>query len=226
VAYRDMTKTVFGDIQVPPVEVYRIQTESSTYFLSLHEERGRRYVLVRGAAGGDREHVVVRDSDPRIGDRSLYELAYTEWVGHPLDVATMRTSPITAVTRVVTPADIAQASVRVDPPAGMSPNPRIVPMPSRGTNIGDQAAHAPAPPFAQAPPRELARQVVVPDHPAALPYPQRHVRYAEDVATLLRSIHRRTNLFSDVSADRALRERLNNALDAAEKLLADIKKRG
>ena len=227
-AYRDMTKTVFGDMKVPPVEIYRVQTESSTYYVSIHDERGRKYVLVRGASGGDREHVVVRDSDPRIGERSLFEVPHAEWVGQPLDVATMRTSAITAVTRVVTPADIAQAtSYRVEPPAGMSNNPRIVPMPSRGTNIGEQAAAAShAPPNQQFPQqRELARQVVVPDHPAALPYPQRHVRYAEDVATLLRSIHRRTSLFSDVSADRALRERLHNALDAADKLLADIKKR-
>ena len=89
-----MTKTVFGDMQVAPVEIYRVQTESSTYYVSVHEERNRKYVLVRGATGGDREHVVVRDSDPRIGDRSLFEVPYTEWVGHPLDVATMRTSAI------------------------------------------------------------------------------------------------------------------------------------
>ena len=51
------------------------------------------------------------------------------------------------------------------------------------------------------------------------------MRYAEDVATLLRSIHRRDRIFEDVSRDRQLRDRLMNALDAAERLLDEIKKR-
>lgn len=218
-----MTKTVFGDVQALPIDVYRVQTESSTYTVSIHEERGRKYALVRGAAGTDREHVVVRDSDPRIGERSLFEVHYTEWVGQSLDVATMRTSPITSATRlVIGGAPVGAEPVpRLAPPPGMSESPRIVPVPSRGTNIGEQVGIMPN----QAAPRDLARQVVVPDHPATLPYPQRHVRYAEDVATLLRSIHRRTSLFGDVAGDRHLRERLHNALDAAEKLLAEIRKR-
>ena len=63
------------------------------------------------------------------------------------------------------------------------------------------------------------------DAPAQLPYPERHVRYAEDVATLLRSIHRRYRIFDDIARDRQLRDRLMNALDAAERLLSEIKKR-
>jgi hypothetical protein len=219
-AYRDMTKTVFGDVQALPIDIYRITTESSTYTISIHEERGRKYALVRGASGTDREHVVVRDSDPRIGERSLFDVHYTEWIGQPLDVATMRTSPIVTATRLVVGAPAPEQGIgHLPAPPGMSDNPRIVPMQSRGTAIGD------------APQRELARQVVVasaplPATPAPLPYPLRHVRYAEDIATLLRSIHRRDRLFEDVAHDRELRERLANALDAAEKLLAEIRKRG
>jgi len=41
----------------------------------------------------------------------------------------------------------------------------------------------------------------------------------------LRSIHRRDQLFEDVAQNRDLRERLMNSLDAAEKLLAEIKAR-
>src|SRR5260221_4010444 len=213
-AYRDMTKTVFGDVQALPIDVYRITTESSTYTISIHEERNRKYALVRGASGTDRENVVVRDSDPRIGERSLFDVHYTEWLGQSLDVATMRTSPIVTATRLVVGAPpAAQGIAHMPAPRGMSDNPRIVPMQSRGTAIGD-AAH------------ELARQVVAPAaQPAPLPYPLRHVRYAEDIATLLRSIHRRDRLFEDVAPDRELRERLANALDAAEKLLAEIRKR-
>ena len=131
-------KTVFGDVKSIPNDSYRIQTESSVYTVTIHEERGRRYVLVRGEPGSDREAVVIRDSDPRVGEHSLFDAA---------------------------------------------------------------------------------------DIPGQLPYPQRHVRYAEDVATLLRSIHRRDRLFEDIQRDRDLRERFMNSLDAAEKLLADIKSR-
>jgi hypothetical protein len=237
-----VSKTVFGDLQGLPNDIYRIQTEQSTYTVSIHEERGRKYALVRGESGTDREHVVVRDSDPRVGDHSLFDLHYTEWIGKPLDVATMRTSPITAATRLVTASggvpDL--GSQKVVPP-GMPDNPRIVPMPSKGTAVG--AEHRNNPAFANTPAgkaaqaqnahdqrdqqqRELARQVVVAqDAPAQLPYPERHVRYAEDVATLLRSIHRRDRIFDDIARDRQLRDRLMNALDAAERLLAEIKKR-
>jgi hypothetical protein len=151
----------------------------------------------------------------------------------------MRTSPIVVATRLVTAASGTGAEVvptRVVPP-GMPENPRIVPMPVKGTAIGERNPHA----FAHTPAakaaaaaaeqaakqaRELARNVVVAqDSPAALPYPDRHVRYAEDIATLLRSIHRRDRLFEDVASNRNLRERLINSLDAAEKLLAEIKAR-
>jgi hypothetical protein len=236
-----VSKTVFGDVQGLPNDIYRVQTESSVYTVSIHEERGRRYALVRGELGTDREHLVVRDSDPRIGDHSLFDLHYTEWVGKPLDVATMRTSTIVSATRLVTAAvgHPADPPGRVVPP-GMPENPRIVPLASKGTAIGADVrpspgfVHTPMAKAAQAQAeqaahaaRELAQKVVVAaDSPAALPYPDRHVRYAEDVATLLRSIHRRDHLFDDVAHNRNLRERLMNALDAAERLLGEIKKRG
>ena len=210
--YRDMTKTVFGDLQHAPVEIYRVNTESSTYFVSLHEERGRTYVLVRGQAGSDREAVVVRDSDPRIGDRSLFEVPPAEWIGQALDVATMRTSPIHSVTRMGpgVPTIPDPAGVHVAPPPGMSDQPAIVPVPGRGTHAGDAAG--------------FARQVVVPA-PQTLPYPMRHVRYFEDIVTLLRSIHRRDRLFDDCANDPAMRDRLGRALVSAEQLLAEIRRR-
>jgi hypothetical protein len=237
-----VSKTVFGDLQGLPNDIYRVQTEQSTYTVSIHEERGRKYALVRGESGTDREHVVVRDSDPRVGDHSLFDLHYTEWIGKPLDVATMRTSPITAATRLVTASGgVPDLGAQKVVPPGMPDNPRIVPMPSKGTAVG--AEHRNNPAFANTPAgkaaqaqnahdqrdqqqRELARQVVVAqDSPAQLPYPERHVRYAEDVATLLRSIHRRDRIFDDIARDRLLRDRLMNALDAAERLLDEIKKR-
>jgi hypothetical protein len=236
---RRVSKTVFGDAQAIPNDSYRVQTESSTYTVSIHEDRGRKYALIRGEAGTDRESVVVRDSDPRVGDFSMFELHYTEWIGKPLDVASMRTSSIVAATRLVTAA-VGSAHEPPPPrvvPPGMPENPRIVPMPVKGTAIGETRgaafAHTPAAKAAAAQAeqaakqaRELARQVVAAaDSPSQLPYPDRHVRYAEDVATLLRSIQRRDRLFEDVANNRNLRERLINSLDAAQKLLGEIKAR-
>ena len=141
--YRDLTKTVFGDLRHEPAEIYRVQTESSTYVVSLHEERGRKYVLVRGQAGTDREAVVVRDSDPKIGDAGRCSTCRlpSGSVGRPLDVATMRTSAIVSVTRVGPGATLQdQVAVHIPPPPGMSDSPAIVPMPGRGTNIAANAS--------------------------------------------------------------------------------------
>lgn len=231
-------KTVFGDVKSIPNDSYRIQTESSAYTITIHEERGRRYVVVRGEPNTDRENVVIRDSDPRVGDHSLFELHYTEWIGKQLDVATMKTSPIVTATRLVTSAVGAPPPPepqRVVPP-GMPENPRIVPMPVKGTAHGANRSNFAGTPMAKAAQaqaeiaaqqaREMAQRVVAAaDIPGQLPYPQRHVRYAEDVATLLRSIHRRDRIFEDIQRDRDLRERFMNSLDAAEKLLGEIKGR-
>ena len=77
-------------------------------------------------------------------------------------------------------------------------------------------------------PQEVAHRVVVgqaaaPAAQAELPYPQRHVHYAETVASLLRSIARRDRLFEDV--DRDTRTRLRRALDESVLLLETIRRR-
>ena len=56
-----------------------------------------------------------------------------------------------------------------------------------------------------------------------LPYPERHVLYAENIAALLRSISRRDRLYDDVRPDQ--RDRLRRALDDAASLLEQIRRR-
>lgn len=215
-ANRDLTKTVFGDLGDRPFQLLRVETESSVYTVAFHAERGKQYVIVRGQAGSDREHVVVRDSDPRIGDRSMFELPIADWPGKVMEVATMRTSPIIAVRRAGDSPATLDDQVRLPAPPGLSETPRIMPGLGRGTSAGD----------ARPAPHNVAREVVVGQGAATpLPYPMRHVRYAEDVAAMLRSIHRRERLFADVAHDRELRERLDRALHDAAQLLAEIRKR-
>lgn len=235
--------TVFGDLRARAVAVYRVKTQASLYVVGFHEDKGRRFVIVRGEPGTDREHVIVRDSDPRIGDRSMFEVPVTEWPGKSLEVATMTSSTIVSVTAESDPNAIAAVAVdghlernpwaRPDPntpipqggfqaprPAGMPESPRIVPARAKGTHPAQAAVGG-------LPPVNVAKQVVVGGaaQPAEteLPYPERHVLYAENVAALLRSISRRDRLYEDVRPDQ--RDRLRRAFDDAAGLLEQIRRR-
>lgn len=239
--------TVFGDLRARALAVYRVKTQASVYVVGFHDDKNRRFVIVRGEPGTDREHVIVRDSDPRIGDRSMFEVPVAEWPGKSLEVATMMSSTIVSVTVENDPTAIAAVAVEKSPwarpeagnphpgggipqggfeaprPAGMPQSPRIVPSRAKGTHPA-QAAVLPSPP-----PGNVAKQVVVGGTPqqsspeTELPYPERHVLYAENVAALLRSIQRRDRLYDDVRPDQ--RDRLRRALDDAASLLEQIRRR-
>lgn len=245
--------TVFGDLRQRAIAVYRVKTQSSEYIIGVHEQRGRKFVIVRGQAGTDREHVVVRDSDPRIGERSLFDVPVAEWPGHVLEVATMTSSAIEVVVVETDPAAIAavgldgklekspwarpgpdapsQASFSLPPPPGMSGSPRIVPIGGRGTTPGEAAMRLDDRHHQQAKQVVIGQPVPVPAAASAaqaqieIPYPQRHVGYAESVTQLLRSISRRDKLFEDLAENRELRDRLRHALDEAVTLLEQIRRR-
>lgn len=213
----DLTKTHFGDLRQQAINVIRVQTEGgSSYVVAFHEERGRTYVIVRGQPGTDRENVVVRDSDPRIGDASLFDVPHTEWVGKRIEIATMTTSTVVAAYREGEQPKPPGGAVKVQGPAGLGDAPRIVPMNARGTSVGNPK---PAP-------HDLARQLVVGQDPlAGAPYPMRHVLYAEDVVTRLRSICRRDRLFQDIAHDPELKHRYTRALTEAAAMLEELRAR-
>jgi hypothetical protein len=169
-------------------------------------------VIVRGS--GDRENVVVRDSDPRVGERSLVDVPMAEWVGQILDVGMMKTSTITSATSAmfVSPPKVPHGGgFRAPAPPYYEQNPEITPQSARGTRPGMSAQASPA-----------ARQVVVgqPEQ-AAIPYPERHVMYVENICQLLRSIQRRETLFDDCTPQQ--RERLRASLSDATTLLAQVR---
>jgi len=240
------SKTVFLDLRQLASAVYRVTTESSVYLIGFHEERNRRFVVVRGLPGTDREHVVIRDSDPRIGSASMFDLAPGEWVGNVMEVATMTSSAVTAVTVETDHAAIAsvggnsstsRAWMPTSPgrevPQNWAPRPPGLPeLPGHRAGLG--RGTNPAIPEAAA--RGVGYKVVVGQAapppasaaPAAepeLPYPDRHVHYAESAAALLRSISRRDRLFEDVAHNRDLRARLYKALDDCADLLEQIRRR-
>ena len=244
---------MFGDLRQRAIAVYRVQTQSSEYIVGVHEQRGRRFVIVRGQAGTDREHVVVRDSDPRIGERSMFDVPIAEWPGQVLEVATMTSSAIVAVVVETDPAKIAAvgvdgkieqspwarpgsdpspaASFSLPPPPGMSGSPRIVPLAGRGTTPGETVARQDDRHYEHAKQVVIGQPVPMSASPSGqhgqveIPYPQRHVGYAEGVTQLLRSIARRDKLFEDLGGNRELRDRLRRALDEAATLLEQIRRR-
>jgi hypothetical protein len=235
--------TIFGNFRQKPSAVYRVTTESSVYILGFHEQRGRNFVVVRGLPGTDREHVVLRDSDPRIGQSSMFELSPEMWVGKLMEIATMTSSEVTAVAVETDRAAVAlvggdspsakagwlrqtaphaQAPAWSPEPSAVPDRPQAAPGLGRGT-LPDAAA------------RGVAYNVVVGQPPQAtsagtpsepeVPYPRRHVLYAENAAALLRSIARRDRLFDDLAADRALKDRLSRSLDDCADLLEQIRRR-
>lgn len=245
--------TVFGDLRQRAIAVYRVKTRSSEYIVGIHEQRGRKFVVVRGQPGTDREHVIARDSDPRIGERSLFEVPLDEWPGRVLEVATMTSSTIEVVVVETDPNAIAAVGIdgqlqqnpwarpgseppagrsfSLPPPPGMSDSPRIVPLGGRGTTPAEAAVRVD-----DSRQHHLAKQVVVgqpvavpppsgPQQMPEIPYPMRHVGYAESVAQLLRSIARRDKIFDDLGGNRELRERLRHALDESASLLEQIRRR-
>jgi hypothetical protein len=208
----DLTKTVFGDFGDRPLQIIKVTTTQSVYTVSIHEDRGRKYAVVRGS--GDRENVVVRDSEPRVNEKSLFDVPVAEWVGKILDVGMMKTSPITEAL-VVAPVPAGglpgAAPYRPATPGYMDHNPEIVPQHARGTHPALAAQSLP-----------MAKQVVVPSAAEpVVPYPERHVQYAENIGQLLRSLHRRTTLVEDCTADQS--KRLRSALDEANLLLAQLR---
>lgn len=234
--YQSVNQTIFGDLRQSAHAVYRVRTQTSVYIVGVHELRGRKFVIVRGEPGSDREHVVVRDSDPRIGEHSLFELPIDQWPGKSLEVATMTSSTIVTVEIERDPAAILAVGVgeqspwaRPGPfksprPAGMPDSPAIVPGRARGTNpAADASVFTPA---------TVAKQVVVGGAASAaavpepeVPYPLRHVKYAESCAQLLRSLNRRDRIFEDLAHNKALRDTLRKALDDCADLLEQIRRR-
>ena len=238
---------MFGDLGKGAARTYRLHTQGSIYLLGIHEERGRKHVILRGEPGSDREHVVVRDSDPRLGDVSLFELENEpeRWLGQKLEVAGMITSEISEVEVESNPLRFLRLAAQQNPrlvvvPAGLQEHPRVGPVPSRGTL--PSAAVPAVPPIPAGggyqPPKggyqpsasgagwfPAASQSTSEAAAPAPDYPLRHVGYAEQAAAMLRSIANREKIFSDLVEDPAVRTRLRKALDECDELLKKIRKR-
>lgn len=191
-------KTTFGDLHQTATTVYRLTTQSSTYLLGVYTQGVRRSVVVRGEPGSDKQHVIVRDSNPRIDDRSLWDVPPNEWVGHVLEAGTMLTSRIKSVTEA---AD--DQTIRLFNHGGMSG------ADEEENEVTVFRAPRPQPQAPREPP----------------PYPESHVGYAEAAATCLRLIEREETLFEDVAGRAMLEDRLKFALAGCAVALEGIRKK-
>lgn len=78
--------------------VYRVRTSSSTYHVATAPPQARRFAVLRGYSVGAGRMIDVRDSDPQVGDESLFDVAPTDWSGKALAFGTTVTSPVVEAT--------------------------------------------------------------------------------------------------------------------------------
>lgn len=93
--------TILKGVSEDAVMVFRVHTVSNVYLLGAHEAGGRRVAVLQGEPGSPRAHLVASDANPRIGDRPLWDVHPSAWVGHALTVATTTTSDVQKVERVL-----------------------------------------------------------------------------------------------------------------------------
>ena len=84
----------------PGWTVYRIATERSSYHLSVYDGARARPVAVLLGCSGDRR-IEQTDSAPLVGGRLLFGLDHMAWVDHPLEMGSVKTSPIVRVEREI-----------------------------------------------------------------------------------------------------------------------------
>ena len=237
-----MRHTMFRDLGRPALVVYRIETQSSIYLLAFHESGENRTAVLQGQPGGKNEHVVVRDTDPRIGERSLWTVPPNEWVGYALCLATMTTSPVRSVMRVtdhgLVPAQTLLTLASATAPQARSPSAPAAPPVIRPTIPLANLAQPPAPrePVAtggpsESPPPSASRGTSGPYRtPDAVEQAAGRLAgraidavYAIEVtATFLRGLGADTELRGHLGRDADVRERYAKALmalaDATEAL--------
>lgn len=116
----------------------RVQTASSRYHVAFGPLDGRRVAVLRGQSHG--RSVLETDGDARVGEASLFDVPSSEWIGLPLRVGAIVTSPVASVVPEVDPSVLAQvhdwartgsysALVPASAPAP-APSPRAAPPPA------------------------------------------------------------------------------------------------
>ena len=164
--------------------VYRVETQSSVYTVGLYEgEAGRRpCAVLHGTSHGT--PIAAQDSSPLVGERSLFDVAPSEWVGYSIEIGTVTTSSVRRV-EVEDDEQKIQAVTRQGEVTQIG--------------YGDGA-------------RQERKQQSDQPHRGWSPYPADRVQYVESAASLLRAVYSRSELVADLRAHPDLMRRLQVAV--------------
>ncbi|HET6148620.1 MAG TPA: hypothetical protein VFH68_13885 [Polyangia bacterium] len=181
-------KSSYASMSAPGWTIHRITTEFSNYHLSIYSGgRGRSVAALRGNSG-DRA-IDQADSAPLVGGHLLFDTDPASWVGHSLELGTVRTSAIVAVepeTSDIVVQEVTEAATAVMASGG---NRRITV-------------------------ECITGEVEVPRHivPGDFPYPEDNVIRLESAAHFLGAVCDRTALVDDLERFPDLMERYQVAL--------------
>jgi hypothetical protein len=185
--------------------VYQIRTANSLYELEVQNAGGPRrcVVLTKLSAGGEALQTF-EDSQPRLGEKCLYDVSPLEWMGASLSVGTATTSPIQSVDFLKEAPLRAQRKSSTTVFGGPPPNVTQAPPPQREQRPPQQATTAP-PPWA--------------------PFPLGCIEMVEAAAGVLGAVCHRHDLPEALARDPKLAKRFRLALAQCGVLLETLDNR-
>ncbi|WP_147450046.1 hypothetical protein [Corallococcus carmarthensis] len=178
--------TRFGKLEDLAWQVYRVRTGSSSYTVGVYEYEGRRFAVMRGQSKNLGGHVDLRDSDPKVDGRSLFQVPPSEWVGKSLEIGTATTSRVVEVRQEQDPEVLTNITrIQVLAPSAPAPAAR-------------QPQASPEPKYEEP------------------PYPENCVQDVRAAAYLLRRVYNQRRLIEDLEQSPEQFDRFKVALaDAA-----------
>jgi hypothetical protein len=183
-----MSKTSVVSMSEPGWTVYSIRTESSSYHLSVYDGSGGRPVAVLRGNSGDRS-IDQADSAPLVGGALLFGIDPSAWVGQPLELGRVKTSPILAVERERNP--ILVQTITAAAAMMVTGGSRL----ARADQVSQGAADRPRPMTS-----------------ADFPYPEDYVIRIERAAQHVSAAYDRTSLVDDLAGHPDLLQRFQVAL--------------
>lgn len=178
--------------------VLRVDTRASTYHVAIGIVSGRLLACLRGDSPGR----LVREADgaPLIGDASLFETSPGDWIGKPLRIGAVVTSPVCSVV-----AEEDELTVREV----------VATFVERELTPSDAPARDAMPPSTHRPPSSALRS-------GSATVAQRVVQHAEVAAWCLRRLHETEDGMQAARAEPEARARMHDALEDCAILLRQL----
>lgn len=175
--------------------VYVVETGSSVYHLAIHSGTAtqRPCAVLQGKSRSSGRFLVAEDTDPRVGERSLFRVPPEEWVGHVLAVGAVNTSPVIRVALEVDESIVRAMTATAGQSSRMKPA-----APQRAV-------------FGSYPPPQRRPE-----------YPEDHVEGLEYAAAWLRKLYEKRELVEDLQNHPDLLDRFHVALADCQTRLSGL----